>query len=159
MAARPFLAPSLVRLVQEVDRRWPARKRSAAYSAAQDAWLGDAAHAARQSEHNPDARGCVHATDVAVGGIVVAELLDRLIGDPRVWYVIYDERIWSRTHAWQPLPYTGTDPHTRHVHVSIMTTRHAETDTTGYGLASLSLAHPTNVVRVVARIARKLVRR
>ena len=157
----PYLAPSLVRLAAERDVRW--KRLAKLRRPAQDAWLGDAAHAARKSGHNPDPRGCVHARDFDVLAMNVPEFLSRVINDPRVWYVIYNGTIWSRTHAWSPRPYVG-DPHTQHVHVSLPNAqegstftpaqiRTAETTTTGFGLASL--VTKGLVVRVVARLRRR----
>lgn len=108
-----YLAPSLVALRDEVDGRWPHRDKGA------DGWIGDASHAARVSDHNPDAKGCVHAIDVDTDGINPRELVAALVGDSRVWYVIYDRTIYSRTYDWHARAYTGSDPHTGHVHVSI----------------------------------------
>jgi hypothetical protein len=114
------LAPALVRLRAEVDRRWPTR------SKASDGWLGDAAHAARVSDHNPDGKGEVHAIDVTAAGIDVAVLLRAAIGNPAVWYVIHDGHIWSRTYGWAKRVYTGPNPHRHHVHISIRYTAAAE---------------------------------
>lgn len=83
-------------------------------------WLGDAAHQAGQSDHNPDSRGIVHAIDcmiksVAQGNEIVAWVLE----DPRdVQYVIFNRTIWSRSNGFAPKSYTGDNPHTDHVHVS-----------------------------------------
>ena len=33
-------------------------------------------------------------------------------------YVIHNRTIWSASHGWAPRAYTGSDPHTSHVHVS-----------------------------------------
>jgi hypothetical protein len=49
---------------------------------------------------------------------LVTQLLGATIGDPRVWYVIFNRKIYSRTHGWQPRVYLGTNPHDHHVHVS-----------------------------------------
>lgn len=119
----PYLAPSLVALRREIDQRWPHRDRRS------DGWLGDAAHSARQSDHNPDARGMVHALDVDKDGIDVAALLAAAIGDRRVWYVIHNRQIWSRTYGWDARPYTGANAHTEHVHISIQYAHDAEADT------------------------------
>lgn len=118
-----FLAPSLVALRGEVNSRYPHRDRSS------DGWLGDAAHAARESDHNPDERGMVHAIDLDKDGLDLAALLRAVIGDPRCWYVIHDRTIWSRTYGWKARPYTGTNPHTGHVHVSIRYDSTSEQDT------------------------------
>jgi hypothetical protein len=118
-----FLAPSLSGLRAEVNGRWPHRDRTS------DGWLGDAAHAARESDHNPDARGMVHAIDLDKDGLDVAAVLRAVIGDPRVWYVIHNRTIWSRTYGWKANPYTGTNPHTGHVHVSIRYDATSENDT------------------------------
>lgn len=109
----PRLAPSLAALRAEVDGLWPAR------SKASDGWLGDAAHAKRQSDHNPDAEGWVHALDVTAAGIDTRALIGGILGDPRLHYVIFDRRIWSYRSLWLPLVYAGPNPHEAHVHVSV----------------------------------------
>ncbi|WP_020385876.1 hypothetical protein [Kribbella catacumbae] len=124
-----YLAASLVALRTEINRRWPDRDK------ASDGALGDASHAARPSDHNPDwdAGGVVRAIDVDKDGIDVQELLDAVVRDPRVAYVIWNRRIASATDDGQPWdwePYNGTNPHDKHVHISIKHTKAAETDTT-----------------------------
>lgn len=116
----PYLAPSLARLREEVNTRWPKRDKAA------DGWIGDAAHAARTSQHNPDGKGCVHAIDVDTDGIDSNWLVQRAIKHAACWYVIYNRVIWSDTDNWVPKPYTGADPHTGHVHISIHLTGQAE---------------------------------
>lgn len=136
MAPRAYLAPSLDGLRAEIDARWPGR------DTASDGWIGDARHAATKSEHNPDEKGCVHALDIDKDGIDPKALLRELIGDPRVWYVIWDRTIWSRTHGWAARAYKGVDPHTGHLHVSILLTEAAETDTAPW-LPDTPAARPT----------------
>jgi len=47
-----------VKLRKQVDKAFPGRdKRS-------DGWIGDRAHQARKSDHNPDKNGWVHAIDI-----------------------------------------------------------------------------------------------
>lgn len=116
----PVLAPSLVRLRARVDELWPQRDRRS------DGWLGDAAHRRRRSDHNPDARGIVHALDVTTRGIDRSRLLDDVIGHPAVNYVIHAGMIWSRVRDFRAVPYTGPNPHDHHAHVSILHTSDAE---------------------------------
>lgn len=127
-----FLAPSLVALRNEINQRWPGRDK------ASDGWIGDAAHSARRSDHNPDwdapgvRRGIVRAIDVDKDGISVEQLLDAVVRDHRVAYVIWNRRIASATDdgtPWDWEPYAGTNPHDKHVHISIKHTAAAETDT------------------------------
>lgn len=122
--AKPYLAPSLVKLRSETNAKWPNRDKST------DGWLGDAAHAARKSEHNPNSHGAVTATDTDKDGIDVPLFLKTVIGDPRVWYVIHNRKIYSRTYNWVPRTYTGANPHLGHIHISLVQTRAAEEDTT-----------------------------
>jgi hypothetical protein len=116
----PFLAPSLVQLRSEINQRWPDRDKKS------DGWLGDTAHAARVSDHNPDDNGMVHAIDVDKDGIDVDVVLSETIGDPRVNYVIHNRVIYSRIRDFKPKHYTGTNPHTGHIHISILYTDRAE---------------------------------
>lgn len=123
-----YLAPSLVRLRAEINARWPDRDK------ASDGAIGDPAHAARHSEHNPDAKGCVHAIDVDKDGIAPGALVRAAVAHPATWYVIWNRRIYRRKVGFAPELYTGTDPHTGHVHISITLSAAAETNTAPWGL-------------------------
>lgn len=109
----PRLAGSLSRLRAEVDALWPDRSRTS------DGWIGDAAHAARESDHNPDARGIVHALDITAAGVHSTALLVALTHHPATHYVIYRSVIYSRRNRFLGVPYTGADAHVKHLHVSI----------------------------------------
>jgi len=111
-------------LVAEINERWPNRDRSS------DGTIGDAEHATRDSDHNPwlvDANGIgvVRARDIDKDGIEAAWLAEFLrkrgaVGDPRLrlgGYVIFNRRITAPDFlTWRV--YTGTNPHTSHIHVS-----------------------------------------
>lgn len=121
-----FLAPALVKLRDEVNKHFPKRDK------ASDGWIGDASHSARPSDHNPDwnakgrARGIVRALDIDISPDgkprvdLRTQLLKILIGDPRVWYVISNGKIYSRTYNWTARTYTGSNGHFHHVHVSLI---------------------------------------
>lgn len=120
------LAPALVDLIDEVDRRWPAR------STKSDGSIGDASHAARPSEHNPDRdpdgmpRGMVSAVDITKESAgMMTELRKAVCADPRTWYVIHDRKIYSRTNGFKAKAYDGPNPHTAHMHVSLLQTEDA----------------------------------
>lgn len=116
------LAPSLKQLQLELNLRYPGRPA--------DGTIGDASHAARASEHNPDRdsdgmpRGAVSAMDIYTGK-VPSSLVSTLIKDPRVWYVIHKRVIYSRTYGFKPRAYTGSNPHNSHIHVSLLQTKAA----------------------------------
>lgn len=123
------LAPSIKAALTEADRLWPER------SKASDGTIGDAAHSSRVSDHNPDARGIVHAFDLTHDPFngpsctVLSEALRRRIlagVETRVSYVIWNRQIFNPTisPAWRS--YTGINPHTKHMHVSIHATLPAE---------------------------------
>ena len=118
--ARARLAPSLKQLRTEVDVAWPMRSKRS------DGWIGDAAHLARTSDHNPDADGIVHALDITAEGINVRRLVVDCIHHEAVWYVISGGWLYSRTHDFVGVPYHGRDPHVTHVHVNIRHSPEAE---------------------------------
>lgn len=124
MATRPWrnCRASIV-LADEINRRWPARDR------ASDGTVGDAAHATRASDHNPHVVvagvGVVRARDIDKDGIDapwLAEYLRQLgaAGDRRLaggGYLIFNRRITRADFTgWRA--YTGSNPHTSHLHVS-----------------------------------------
>lgn len=115
------LAPCLIALFEQADARWPKRSRVS------DGSIGDKAHAARKSDHNPSETGYVtagdltHDPDMGPDAHAWAEYL-RTIRDSRVKYVISNGRVWRSygTSAWQWTPYTGSNAHEKHVHVSVL---------------------------------------
>lgn len=111
----PREASCLVRLRDTVDRRWPDRDRRT------DGWIGDAAHQARQSDHNPDPRtGVVRARDLDSDGVVAPVVVASCILHPSSKYVIHNRRIYRRADRWRPRVYDGSNPHTGHIHESIL---------------------------------------
>ena len=118
------IAPAAQCLLDQASALWPNRSR------ASDGTIGDTSHAARASDHNPDSRGIVHAADLThdpANGCDNNVLSERIKGDPRVKYVIWNRRIWnpSISRTWRP--YTGTNPHDHHMHVSVLTERENDT--------------------------------
>lgn len=116
-----YLAPSLKQLRDEIDAAHPGRDKSS------DGWIGDAAHNARKSDHNPDwdSRGVVRAIDVDISDIDVNKLMAVLKNDSRVNYFIYNWSIYGAP-SFAKRRYTGSNGHTKHIHVSIKHSASAE---------------------------------
>lgn len=138
------LASALVQLMAEVDAKWPNRDRST------DGSIGDSAHSARKSEHNPDSNRRVNAVDIDKGGIDTDFLLSKLIADPRVWYVIWDKHIYSRTYGFAKRPYSGANAHTEHLHVSLYPNNPAGNSGASWDIAEASKPAPKPVEKPAA---------
>lgn len=127
-----FLAGSLRQLFKEIDALWPNRDHGT------DGWIGDKAHQGRKSDHNPDDRGMVHAIDIDKDGIHPQYVIDRVARHDRPTnYLIYNRQIWSRSRDFNPRKYTGDNPHTGHLHVSILYGDEHETDEWAWDIADL----------------------
>lgn len=133
-----YPAPVLQVWLSDVNARWPGRSKGS------DGWIGDAAHQATRSDHNPDSRGMVHARDFTVSGLDAATLVAALVAHPSTQYVIWNRTIWSRTRGMAPVRYTGSDPHTGHVHASIRYAADAEQSSQHLDLGGLSVNVGTN---------------
>lgn len=132
------VAGSLVTLLAEVNHRWPNRDK------ASDGTIGDVRHQHETtSDHNPwihDSHGVgvVRALDVDSGpGLNPDEAHDTIgdtvtkaviaaakAGHPAMGtgsYVIHERKIASAKSdpPWSWRPYTGSDPHTSHPHISV----------------------------------------
>lgn len=110
------IAPAASSILTQASALWPNRNR------ASDGLLGDQAHAARTSDHNPGHNGLVHAADLThdpANGVDCNVLAEQVKDDPRVKYVIWNRRIWnpSISRSWRA--YTGSNPHDHHMHVSV----------------------------------------
>lgn len=114
----------------QVNKRFPKRdKRS-------DGWIGDAAHSARFSYHNPDSNGIVWALDIDENmgtpgiwrrGKTCKRLANQLLayqrsglpGSDRVLHVVYEDKVASATYKafwwiWRGKGYG----HTGHMHIT-----------------------------------------
>ena len=119
------LAKGLETLRSQVNQMWPQRSKES------DGSVGDTSHSARKSDHNPDARGVVHAIDITHdprNGFDSYKFADMLLAkqDPRLSYIISNRRIGSGPGGPEPgkwRHYSGTNPHDHHVHISITTSR------------------------------------
>lgn len=121
MTWRP--AKSIVRLRDQVNELAPNR------SKASDGTIGDAAHAANTSDHNPwvlDGNvGVVTAIDITNdidGKCDAQKIVNALVEsrDQRIKYLIWNSQILSSTVSpWTWRPYTGRNPHDHHLHLSV----------------------------------------
>ncbi|WP_144378545.1 peptidoglycan-binding domain-containing protein [Mesorhizobium amorphae] len=115
------LAKSLMVLRDQINALSPNRSKVA------DGTLGDTAHSKRKSDHNPNVRGVVQAldlTDDPAHGVDNRKLAQALLDsrDRRIKYVIADGEICSGAGGpspWVWRPYTGTNAHRHHVHISV----------------------------------------
>ena len=99
--------------------------------------IGDAAHQQEASDHNEDDTPGVwteqtdpdnvpehRAIDAMLSGAFTHDeaeaLVRKILSDgpslARLYYIIWDRRIWSSTHGWLERTYDGSNPHTDHVH-------------------------------------------
>jgi hypothetical protein len=140
VAWKPVAGITVLR--EQINDRWPRRDK------ASDGILGDTAHAARISDHNPDSRGYVHALDIDedfrgsefdnrwYADQLIAYAKYNRSGSARLKYVVYEEQIASGTYAvtdweWR----NGNYGHTQHIHTSF--TRVGETDATPFQIPIL----------------------
>lgn len=147
------VAPSCLAVLQEANRLFPNR------SKASDGTVGDARHRASISDHNPTAEGWVTAVDLthdpAHGCDAhqwVRDVANRR--DPRVKYLISQGQICSSYAArgflpWTWRPYSGSNRHDRHAHVSVHDTPTSRNDTSSWFRAAKPVPAPPATFPVV----------
>lgn len=122
---------------------------------ASDGWIGDAAHADRTSDHNPDESGSVPIHDAdTIDEVHAIDVDDQLRSDDatmeecvqfllarcrsgaerRLRYIIYERRIWEAANDWRQESYTGSNPHDQHAHFSASYETAHESSTAPWGL-------------------------
>lgn len=122
--AMAFATPSKAALAvqRDVNLAWPKRKRVPAL----EGIMGDPKHQERCRKDPSRCEGHVlgNAVDVThddgPNGPAGWRIAEMAINDARTAYVISDGKIWSRNRSaegWRA--YTGPNPHTAHVHISI----------------------------------------
>ena len=116
------LAGSLEKLRDQVNSLYPKRNKKS------DGWIGDPNHQAEGSgsDHNPNRAGVVCAIDIThdpENGVDIDKLSDQLAAtrDPRIKYLIANSLILVPADYgdWDWHPYSGSNPHTSHLHISV----------------------------------------
>ncbi len=106
--------PAAIALLRQATAIAPKRMK------ASDGLLPSAAHlkASPNSDHNTGL--AVDLTHDPKSGIDCSEIFEKLKEDERVEYLIFNKKIWSKAKAKQGnRAYTGSNPHTKHLHISI----------------------------------------
>jgi hypothetical protein len=119
------VAASLLELREQVNKEWPKRNKGA------DGTIGDTAHSARASDHNPTEGGVVCALDIThdpKNGVDIGRLSDALAAsrDSRIKYLIANGLILDSrpgNSPWRWMPFSGPDQHTGHLHISVLAAR------------------------------------
>ncbi len=115
-----------------------------------DGTIGDTAHQAETSGHNPDdtagskpewdgdsdtlAEVRASDTDADTGdpNVSMEDIVQHLLKLARagsLWfirYIIYNRRIWRASNGWKQETYTGSNPHDKHMHMSGAYTQDAD---------------------------------
>src|ERR1700754_709752 len=128
---------------------------------ASDGTIGDAAHAAGKSGHNPDdsefdnaecdsdadnkseVRAIYIDDDTRDPDVSMEDILQHLLHLARtqsnfpVKYMIYNRRIFSASSGWVQKTYTGPSPHTEHLHLSGVCSDQADENYYNYRLDEL----------------------
>ena len=142
---KPRLSKAAAQLREQFDDTYPSRDRSS------DGWIGDTRHAARPSDHNPDANGWVRAIDVDrdVSGKSKPDLMPDIADqirllckskrEKRITYIIFDGRIASAKKGWAWREYTGANKHNHHCHISF--SQEADDDGAFFQVPMLGAAH------------------
>jgi len=125
---KPKLSKAAIQLREQFDDTYADRDRSS------DGWIGDTRHAARPSDHNPDAQGWVRAIDIDrdLSGKAKPDLMPDLVDqirllcksglEKRISYIIFDGFIYSSKFRFIKRKYTGANKHTKHAHFSFKKT-------------------------------------
>ena len=118
------MAKSLETLLAQINALSPNRDKSS------DGGIGNAEHSARTSDHNPDDDGVVKARDFThdpLHGIDSEKLAEALRAskDGRIKYLISNRKIAASyatggKAAWAWRPYSGSNPHNHHCHISVL---------------------------------------
>jgi len=146
------LTYGLQNLRRQLDETFPDRGRP-------DGTIGDPDHQERESGHNlddtpgskptwdgdPDKLAEIRGLDVKVQGLPARALVRHIAKLPGLStvlrFIIFDHEIYHVRNAFIPVPYSGANPHTEHVHFEGAYTQAADNNTSfDYRLEAIPVA-------------------
>lgn len=158
MTIAPILTLGLQNLRRQVNAAFPNRDHTS------DGTIGDAAHQAEMSGHNPDdtagsrpawdgdpdstpeIRAWDMDSDLSMHGVDAQDVVDHIRALPNVAsvlrYMIYNRTMYHSRDGFAPTPYTGSSAHTEHVHFEGAWSQAADNNT-GFDYRLEDLVMPT----------------
>jgi hypothetical protein len=103
--------PAAIAVLRQATEHWPKRNK------ASDGLLPSKAHVAKNPNSDHNSGFAVDLTHDPSNGIYCQVIYTQLQKDPRVKYLIFKGRIWSKAKGEHV--YTGSNPHNKHLHISI----------------------------------------
>jgi len=114
--------PAAVAVLRQATALKPLRKKIS------DGLLPSAAHQKQSPDSDHNTGYAVDLTHDPKNGIDCVEIFEKLKEDKRVKYLIFQGKIWSRDKAkLGNRRYTGSNPHNKHLHISIESTMATDT--------------------------------
>lgn len=104
-------SPAAIAVLRQATALWPKRKK------ASDGLLPSLAHIHQNPNSDHNSGLAVDLTNDPARGVNCKDLFIKLREDKRVDYLIFNRRIWSARNGERD--YTGSNPHEKHLHISI----------------------------------------
>ena len=106
--------PAAVAVLRQATALRPKRKKIS------DGLLPSAAHMKQSPTSDHNTGYAVDLTHDPESGVDCSDIFEKLKEDKRVNYLIFNKKIWSKDKArLGNRPYTGSNAHTKHLHISI----------------------------------------
>lgn len=106
--------PAAIAVLRQATALFPKRKKLS------DGLLPSVAHQKQSPNSDHNTGLAVDLTHDPENGVDCAQIFEKLKEDKRVSYLIFNKKIWSRQYAKRGnRPYSGSNPHTKHLHISI----------------------------------------
>ena len=134
-------SPAAIAVLRQATSISPRREK------ASDGLLPSRAHISQNPNSDHNLGLAADLTHDPKKGIDCCEIYEKLKQDKRVAYLIFQGKIWSRTMGERK--YTGANPHNKHLHISIFSSK--STDTSPW---FSWLGKPKRIGKLIAKVTK-----
>lgn len=135
-------SPAATAVLKQATALWPRRRKTS------DGLLPSLAHIKQNPNSDHNTGLAVDITHDPKRGVDCAELFVKLQQDNRVLYLIFNGKIWFKSEGTKK--YTGPNPHTKHLHLSIQK-QHSKDTSPWFPWAG----EPKVIGKLIAKVSRK----